>query len=122
MEELVLRELSRLLHSCWREETVSITLSEVEMSRDLHSANVYYSVLGDRESVAAAGRFLAKTKGKLRRLLSKDVVLKYTPDLRFIFDPSGERGMRIISALDKLEEEKSASETKNGAGVVEADE
>ncbi len=116
--ELVLRELSQLLHSRWRGESVAITLSEVDMSPDLRSARVYYSVIGGREAVAAAGRFLMKIRGELRRLLAKNVILKYTPELHFIFDPSGERGMRIIAALDELEAAESASNAEGGVPEV----
>ncbi len=105
--ELVLRELSQLLHSRWRSESVAITLSEVDMSPDLRSCRVYYSVIGGREAIAAAGKLLMKNRGELRRLLGKTVILKYTPELHFVYDPSVERGMKILAALDELEAEES---------------
>lgn len=104
--ELVLHELSGLLHSRWRSESVAITLTEVDISPDLKNARVYYSVLGDRENVARAGRLLASIKKELRQMLGKKVILKYTPDLQFVFDSSAERAMRLLATMDELEAEE----------------
>lgn len=104
--ELVLHELSGLLHSRWRSESVAITLTEADISPDLKNARVYYSVLGDRENVAKAGRLLASIKKELRQMLGKKVILKYTPELHFIFDSSAERAMRLLATMDELEAEE----------------
>lgn len=103
--ELVMRELSSLLHSRWRSETQNITLTEVSVSADLQKCRIYYSVIGGREEVAKAGKTLMKLRSQLRFLLGKNVTLKYTPELHFFYDPSVERGMRIIEMLDALEDE-----------------
>lgn len=100
--ELVKRELSALLHSRWRSESVAITITEVDISPDLRNARVYYSVIGGREAVAKAGKFLMSIRNQLRHLLGQKVVIKYTPELRFVYDPSVERGMHILEKLDEL--------------------
>ena len=48
-------------------------------------------------------------RGELRRMLGKNVVLKYTPELEFAYDPSIERGMKILSLMDEIE----ADEARN---------
>lgn len=116
--ELIRRELSEILHSRWRTETVAMTITEVDISPDLRNARVYYSVIGGRENVAKVGRLLASIKRDLKQLLSKKVILKYTPDLNFVFDPSAERAMRILSVLDELDEsentESEIEDSNNG--------
>ncbi len=102
--ELIRRELSEILHSRWRTETVAMTITEVDISPDLRNARVYYSVIGGRDVSARIGKLLASIKRDLKQMLSKKVILKYTPDLQFVFDPSAERAMKIIAALDELEE------------------
>jgi len=109
--ELIRRELSEILHSRWRSEAVAITITEVDVSPDLRNARVYYSVVGARADAARAGRLLASIKGELKRILSKKIILKYTPELVFAFDPSGERAMKIIAALDELEASESSAES-----------
>ena len=110
--ELILRQLSEALHSRWRAESVSITLTEVDISPDLRKARVYYSAVGGRESVAKAGKLLMSLRGELRRMLGKEVVLKYTPELQFIYDPSVDRGMHLLSVMDEI----AASECENDCG------
>lgn len=101
--ELVLRELSGILHSRWRTEAVSITLTHAEVAPDLRRARVYYSAIGGREAAASAGRFLAKVKNELKALMMKKITLKYTPDLEFVYDYSFERGARVMDIIEELE-------------------
>jgi ribosome-binding factor A len=112
--ELIRRELSEILHSRWRTETVAMTITEVDISPDLRNARVYYSVIGNRENVAKVGKLLASIKRDLKQLLSKKVILKYTPELNFVFDPSAERAMKILATLDELDEaERMENENKD---------
>ena len=109
---MVKRELSGLLHGRWRAEAVSITITEVDVSPDLKNAKVFYSVFGGRESAAKAARFLSAVKKELRRLLSKNIILKYTPELNFIYDASAERAMKTLAILDELDADANA--VRNG--------
>ena len=111
--ELVKREISRIIHERWRSESVKITLTEADVSPDLKRARIYYSVLGGREDAAKAAKFLMSKRGELRRMLGKNVVLKYTPELEFAYDPSIERGMKILSLMDEIE----ADEARNSEGA-----
>jgi ribosome-binding factor A len=105
--ELIGREISGALHSRWRSESVAITIAEVDISPDLRNARVYYSVLGDREAAARAEKFLMSVRKELREIIAKNIRLKFTPALQFVYDPSYERGMRVLAALDELDEESS---------------
>ena len=100
--ELVLRELSGLLHTRWRSESAAITLTGIDMSPDLKRARVWYSAVGSGSGAAQAGRFLARIRKDLRMKLGKAVVLKYTPEIEFAFDRSAERAMRVEELLDEL--------------------
>jgi len=103
--ELIAREISGALHSRWRSESVAITIAEVDISPDLRNARVYYSVIGDLEAVARAGKFLMSLRKELREIIGKNIRLKFTPSLQFVYDPSVERGLRVLAALDELDEE-----------------
>lgn len=98
-----MRELSSLLHTDYRSEAVAITITEVDVSPDLRSGRVFYSVLGEDEARRAAARFFREHGETLRRKAGKQVVLKYLPHLKFIFDPSMERGNKTLSLLDELD-------------------
>ncbi|KAE8690654.1 putative ribosome-binding factor A [Hibiscus syriacus] len=67
---------------------------------------VYVSVFDDErgKDIAVAG---LKSKAKyVRSELGRRMKLRLTPEIRFIEDVSLERGSRVISILDKIEEEK----------------
>lgn len=70
--------------------SVSITVGEVRTSPDLKIATVYVLPLGgkDADAVIAA---LARNRSELRRAISKNLTLKYTPDLRFRVDDTFDR-------------------------------
>ena len=112
--ELLKRELSLIIHERWRSESLPITLTEVDVSPDLKCARVYYSVIGGRDAVAKAAKFLMSKRNELRKMIGKNVVLKYTPALQFAYDPSIERGMKIQSVIDELDEEDSDDAQFNG--------
>lgn len=64
---------------------LSITVGEVRATPDLKMATVYVMPLGGekRDEALAA---LRRNKGELRRALTRDLTLKYAPDLRFVLD------------------------------------
>jgi ribosome-binding factor A len=103
INELLLHELSDLLHTRYRERAVSITFTEVDVTPDLRAARVYYTVLGDPRIRRLADELLDEIKGELRKRVFKRVTLKYTPALSFHFDDSLVRGNRTLAILDELE-------------------
>ena len=87
-----------------------ITLTDVEVSRDLRHASVYYSALGkngatqtDDEVEATAAALVSATR-HLRSVLSREVRLKYLPELHFKVDPSIAEGQRVEQILRELRE------------------
>lgn len=104
VRELLKREIGEILR---REIPLSeaglISINDVLMSSDLHSATVYVGVLGTKEQKQKAGGLLHKERGRIQGMLGRNVVLKYTPTLRFIVDDSIERGNRVIELLDEID-------------------
>lgn len=103
VNELVKREISLFLHTRYSTETMLITILEVETHADLRTARIYYSVLGDHENIEEARRFFQKRRAEIRKVVFQKIILKYVPDLEFIYDPSMERGSEISQILDELE-------------------
>ncbi|EKE44248.1 ribosome-binding factor A [Oceaniovalibus guishaninsula JLT2003] len=69
---------------------LSITVSEVRASPDLKIATAYVLPLGGghrTEAIAA----LKRNKHELRRAVSREMTLKYAPDLRFLIDDTFDR-------------------------------
>ncbi|HHC29719.1 MAG TPA: 30S ribosome-binding factor RbfA [Rhodobacterales bacterium] len=89
--ELIRRKLSDvLMHGDIHDpdlNRMSITVSEVRVTADLHIATVFVMPLGGKHLEEAIAS-LAKHKGELRHLVGKATGLKHTPDLRFLADPT----------------------------------
>jgi len=80
-----------------------VSVTDVEMARDLSFARVYVSVLaegGERLKVLAA---LQDASGFVRHELGPRLGLREVPGLRFLFDDSLERGARVDDILRRIE-------------------
>ncbi|WP_102109171.1 30S ribosome-binding factor RbfA [Oceaniglobus roseus] len=96
---------------------LSVTVGEVRTSPDLKIATVYVMPLGGQHrDEAIAG--LKRNKGELRRLLSKEVVLKNAPDLRFQIDETFDRmdHTRELFARDEVRRDLDDEDEDDGAG------
>lgn len=105
VNELVKREISDILHTRYQGDAVSITITEVSVSPDLRAARVYYSIIGDEGVAYLAEKFFAARHRDIRQELSKRIVLKYLPTLRFVKDDSIARGTDVLKILDELDAE-----------------
>lgn len=105
INELLKEELGLVLLRDVRDPRLSgVTVTDVQVSPDLGHAHVYVSLIGDEAEVAAAMAGLERASGYLRHQIAERVDLRHVPDLSFRFDPSLERGQRILSLLDEIEE------------------
>lgn len=68
----------------------SITVSEVRTSPDLRHATAFVLPLGGKDADAAIAALQANAH-ELRRLVSRELTLKYSPELKFILDDSFDR-------------------------------
>lgn len=96
------RELSGLIRLELRDPRVRfVTLTEVEVSRDLAHARVWYTVLGDPPVRREVGAGLERAAGFLRSQLAHRLGLRVVPQLEFAFDESVERGARLARLIDE---------------------
>jgi ribosome-binding factor A len=103
VNELLKRELSELITREVSFEAALVTLQQVDITPDLKHAHVFMSVIGSEEQAKAAMAKLHDSRVNLQHLLSKRVVLKYTPHLHFKLDTAIERGTRVINILSEIE-------------------
>ena len=80
-----------------------INVNDVEVAPNLHTATVYIGVLGGPAQKKTAMEALDIHRKRIQGLLGKAIVLKYTPQLRFVLDESVERGNRVLRILDELD-------------------
>jgi ribosome-binding factor A len=78
-----------------------VTVTAVETSPDLRHARVYVSVLGGEHERAESMAGLESAHGVLQQAIARELRMKRTPTLKFVFDESIDRGMRISKLLDE---------------------
>jgi ribosome-binding factor A len=79
-----------------------VTVTAVDVTRDLREATVYVSVLGGEKKVRASLLGLASAHGVLQSRVARELKLKRTPQLSFEYDPTVERGVRMTKLIDEL--------------------
>ena len=93
----------------WVEQGVqgfNITLTDVECSKDIRIAKIYYIPVGVKNSLIIK-KVINERKKEIRKYLGKKLHLKYTPELRFIEDNSFEAFKKTSEILEKLSKNKS---------------
>ncbi|WNL48001.1 30S ribosome-binding factor RbfA [Dyella sp. BiH032] len=93
------RELGLLVHSAVRDHGLpSVSVSDVEVTRDLDWATVWVTALLPDQSVTAV-KALNELAGEFRRSLSRSMRIRRVPELRFKYDDSVDKGERIDALL-----------------------
>ncbi len=102
--EQIQRELASILQLDMKDPRLGmVTVSAVEVSRDMSLATVHVTFLGldEADEIKQAIRLLADAAGFLRTELSHRMRLRFTPQLRFRYDESLVRGRRLSSLIDQ---------------------
>jgi ribosome-binding factor A len=80
-----------------------LTVNDVDVTKDLQSATVYVGIIGSSGQVKQGMELLQQERKRIQGLVGRAVVLKYTPQLRFVLDESISRGNRVLEILDEIE-------------------
>ena len=78
-----------------------VSITAVEVSRDLSHANVWFSLLDPAADPAPAGEALSRASGLIRGKLGRAMYIRHVPALHFRHDESVERGARLSELIDR---------------------
>ena len=100
------RELSQLIQREIKDPRVGlVTVTAVEVSRDLSNAKVFVTVMGreadDASAVEESRKVLQGAAGFLRMQLGKAMQLRTIPQLRFHYDASIRRGVELSALIER---------------------
>ncbi len=100
--DFIHRELSELIRTELKDPRLSpmLTVSAVEVSRDLSIAKVFFTVI-DAEERADTEAALASAAAFLRRKLAPRMNIRAVPELRFRYDDSTAHGARMSALIDQ---------------------
>jgi ribosome-binding factor A len=96
-------ELSDLIHRHVKDPRLGyVTVTDVQVTRDLKFARVYVSVMGDGQIRDTSLKTLQRAMPFLRKELGRRIRLRHVPELEFKQDQTLERASRIDRLLDDL--------------------
>ena len=105
LAEQIQRDLSELIRLEVRDPRVGlVTVTEVEVSRDLSHAKVYVTALAGADQAAQSIQALQRAAGFLRSRLAQSLTARTVPELHFVYDESVERGIKLSRLIDQAME------------------
>lgn len=112
VSDLLKKEISQLLLREVKDPHIGfITITDVEVSKDLQVAKVYYTILGDEKQLRESAQALNRASRFIKRQLGKRLRMRYIPDIIFKYDHSLEYGNRIDDILSHLENSEKTDTT-----------
>jgi len=104
IDDQIRRIVSEALLSSVQDPRIGfVTVTSVEVSREFDTAKVYVSVLGSEEDREQSLQGLRSAAPFLQSRIGKAMRLRRIPLLRFLYDDSLDRGLRVEAALRGLE-------------------
>ncbi|OGQ84288.1 MAG: ribosome-binding factor A [Deltaproteobacteria bacterium RIFCSPLOWO2_12_FULL_57_22] len=83
-----------------------ITLTGVEVSKDLRRARIYFTLLspgGDKAEVLSG---LKSATGYIRGKVAKELKLRLVPTIEFVYDETQDHAQRIEDLLQQVKKER----------------
>ena len=104
LNHLIKLELSELLRKHVNDPRLNrlISITDVSLAKDLKTAKVCISALGDNQDQKEIIKGFDSASGFLRRELAHRLNIRVTPELTFEFDDSIERGVRLVTLIENV--------------------
>jgi ribosome-binding factor A len=113
--EAIRKEVSIILHEELKDPRLGfVTITRVELTPDLRSAKVFFSVLGKEEDYKKTTEALDSAGGFIRKLVAERINLRLAPEIMFRQDRSSEYSVRIQELLDEIKELREPEEVQVG--------
>ncbi len=96
------RELAELVRDEMKDPRVAlVTITEVEVARDLAHAKVYFASLAQDADPKVIAKVLNGAAGFLRRELAQRMKTRTVPELKFEYDRVPEHGAHMDALINK---------------------
>ena len=103
ISEAIKKEVSLIVHDKLKDPRVGfVTITGVEITKDLRNAKVLFSVLGGPEDVKKTQDALDSALGLVRSLVARRLALRFAPEIIFRQDRSSEYSVRIEEVLNEI--------------------
>lgn len=116
VQEAIRQEISTIINNEIKDPRLGfLTVTGVELTKDMRYARVYFSVLGEDKAKFLALKGLKSAKGYIKGRLGEKIKLRFMPEIEFRIDETLEKTERVFRILDKLQKEKGKG-TDEGSG------
>lgn len=93
----------------------NVTVLGAEVAKDMRTAKVFVSVMGDAKQQSLTMHGLESARGYLQSKIAERLDTRYTPVLKFVLDP----GVKKSVEMSRLLRESTAEESAHGEGTAE---
>lgn len=107
LAEFLKEAISELIQQDLKDPRIGfVTITNVEVTRDLKNATIFFSILGKKKEIEKTFLGLENAKGHIRKRLGEELRLKFIPRLIFKLDSSIEATTRISKIINKIHQEE----------------
>ena len=107
VQEALRQEISKIVQQELKDPRIGfITITKVEITKDLRFAKVFFSVLGEPKAKHLALKGLEHAKGYIKGMVADRINLRLVPEIAFRIDESLEHTRQVYDILEKLKKEK----------------
>ena len=119
--EMIHRELDERLRSEVKDPRVGpISITNIEVTRDLSRAVVSYMPLGGGQPPRDLEEGLAEAARRLRGPIGRVLRLRHAPEIVFVYDDKTDKAFAVMGTIDRLARERRAREGADGEDDAEA--
>jgi ribosome-binding factor A len=108
--EMIHRELAQRMRQLKDPNLVPVSITRVEVTRDLSIAKISWLPFGGMEPADTIEEALERAAKQLRGPIGRALRLRHAPELRFEPDAHTEAAMRVTQLLSRLERERHEEE------------
>lgn len=120
IQELMKQEISKIVLQELKDPRIGfVTITQVEVTRDLSIAKVYVSIMGNEKQIADCWAGLNSSLGFIRREVGHRIRLRITPELQLVIDKSLDYSEHIQKLLLKIEQEETERKPAENAETEE---
>ena len=115
VQEALRQEISKIALEEIKDPRIGfLTITKVDLTKDLRYAKVYFSVLGGAKEKALALKGLNSAKGYIKGMVADRISLRLVPEISFRIDESIEHTMEIYELLKKAKKKDKSEPDAEG--------
>jgi len=106
VNQLIKREVGKIVQMELQDPRIEfVTITNVDVSRDLRHARISFSVLGDEKQAERALRGLDNASRYIRKVIGQRITIRYTPEIQFVLDNSIRHSANIEKTFEEIHNE-----------------